>query len=377
MNRDKQRLDIANLFLSIKDHGGKQYYDNDILNDAFEDYFKTNYSLRNPQYYEGEKGQQQEQRDKKRLKKTYFSNTKRTDQNESVVFDELEVGNNLAKKENLKVAIANTIVNKDHIAASMFNDPILTSGRRKKLIDILNQAEKCKSDILVLPEVSIPYEWLSIIADESRRKQRAIIAGLEHLRINNVCFNLIATCLPVERQGIKDVVVVLRLKNHYSPHESFTIRNRGKIVPVPAPSTYNKFIWHNVHFSTYNCYELADITHRSIFRSEVDILFASEYNRDVNHFSNIVETISRDIHCYFVQVNSSDLGDSRITKPSRTETRDIIRLKGGKNDVVLYDEINLNELRVFQATRVDGQNTMRFKNTPPNYDHDRAEDRLN
>lgn len=35
-------------------------------------------------------------------------------------------------------------------------------------------------------------------------------------------------------------------------------------------------------------------------------------------------------HCYCIQVNSSDYGDSRITKPSKSEEMDEIRTKGGK-----------------------------------------------
>ena len=183
-------------------------------------------------------------------------------------------------------------------------------------------------------------------------------------------------CIPIERNGIKDVVTILRLKNHYSPAETKLIQDKGKIVPRANPPTYNKIIWRKNHFSVYNCYELADIKHRSIFRSEVDMLFASEYNNDVNYFSNITYTISRDIHCFFIQVNTSDFGDSRITKPSKTEAKDLMRLKGGKNSVVLYEELDLNDLREFQSTRLSGQDTSKYKNTPPNYIHKSAESRL-
>jgi hypothetical protein len=214
------------------------------------------------------------------------------------------------------------------------------------------------------------------LADESRRKDRVLIAGLEHITINDICFNFTITLLPLNNGGIKDAVLVLRLKNHYSPHEEKTIKDQGKVVPKPAEATYNKFIWNKIHFSIYNCYELANITHRTIFRSEVDILFASEYNRDINYFSNIVDTVTRDVHCYFVQANSSDFGDSRITKPSRTEIKDILRLKGGTNNVILCGDIDLRSLREFQSTRVTGQKAIKFKNTPPDYDHSKAEKRL-
>ena len=121
--------------------------------------------------------------------------------------------------------------------------------------------------------------------------------------------------------------------------------------------------------------ELADIDHRALFKSKVDLLFASEYNQDINYFSNIVETVTRDVHCYFVQANSSDFGDSRITAPSKTETKDILRLKGGENSVVLLGNVNIKKLREFQKNRVSGQDTKIFKNTPPDFDHDNVENR--
>ncbi|WP_139062198.1 hypothetical protein, partial [Ochrovirga pacifica] len=364
---------IENLFLEeekVVDNNENitNYSSNKIIEDALKLYYKFNYELRNSGTFN--------QLEFESIKSAYFKNTLKHNHADTIKYDEVSCSNQ-EQKDIVKIAVANMIVYKENIQASLFYKPILSTDRRKNFIDILNQTENCKADFLVLPEVSIPYQWLPLIADESRRKQRVIIGGLEHIRINNICYNIMVTCLPVERNGIKDVITVFRLKNHYSPHESKSIRNQNKIVPVPSPYTYNKFIWKNIHFSVYNCYELADITHRSIFRSEVDLLFASEYNKDINYFSNITETISRDVHCYFVQVNSSDFGDSRITKPSRTEIKDIIRLKGGINSVVLYDEVNLKELREFQKTHIDGQKTIKFKNTPPNYKHSRAEDRIN
>ena len=148
------------------------------------------------------------------------------------------------------------------------------------------------------------------------------------------------------------------------------ILSKGKVFPIPKVSLFNLFVWKGIYFSNYNCYELANIEHRALFKSKVDLLFASEYNNDVNYFSNIVETVSRDVHCYFVQANSSDFGDSRITAPKKTEEKDILRLKGGENNVVLLGKIDVKKLREFQKTRVFGQDTNSFKNTPPDFNHD-------
>lgn len=89
----------------------------------------------------------------------------------------------------------------------------------------------------------------------------------------------------------------------------------------------------------------------------------------MNYYSNILESLSRDIHCYCVQVNSSDYGDSRITKPSKTEEKDIMRTKGGINSTILVDEIDIGKMRDFQLKEYELQaNDRSFKPTPPGFD---------
>lgn len=365
----------VNSFFLEKDDG-TDYVVNKVLDYSFDNFFETNYYLRNPQKYsDNPKDENYRDIQLDKLKRNYFENTKEYVRSQGIIYDYTKVSDKFFK-EKIRIAVANIKVEEDNIKSSFINKPNTSKERRKELISILNEAEKNKSDFLILPEISVPHRWLPLLADESRRKERAIICGLEHITLDNICYNFSVTILPVDNGGIKDCVIVLRLKNHYAPHEELLIKNRSKIVPKPSPYTYNKFIWNKVHFSVYNCYELADITHRTIFRSEVDLLFASEYNKDVNYFSNIVDTITRDVHCYFIQSNSSDYGDSRITKPSRTETKDILRLKGGTNNVILCGDIDLKQLREFQSTRIAGQNGILFKKTPPDYDHSKAEDRL-
>ena len=344
-----------------------------IFDQSFSNFFDVNYTQRNG-FYSGQSNREIIQH-RENLKNYYFNLEEVGNKEDNIGYNIITIPQSKNIKEYLKIAVANTKVNNLNIDKSLFANPNTSVERRREFIDLLNDAEKLKADILILPEVSTPYRWLPLLADQARRKQRVIIVGLEHIRINNVCYNFLATLLPLEHNGIKDVIINLRLKNHYSPHEVKTIIDKGKEIPIKQRALYNLFIWGGIHFSNYNCYELADINHRALFKSKVDVLFASEYNKDINHFSNIVETVTRDVHCYFVQVNSSDFGDSRITAPSKTETKDILRLKGGENSVVLLGKIDIKKLRDFQKNRVSGQDTTIFKNTPPDFDHSIVESR--
>ena len=66
-----------------------------------------------------------------------------------------------------------------------------------------------------------------------------------------------------------------------------TILGYRKRIPRRDYSIYHLCQWKGIQFTVYNCYELTDIVHRCIFRSDLDVLFAVEYNKDINYFSNI------------------------------------------------------------------------------------------
>ena len=103
------------------------------------------------------------------------------------------------------------------------------------------------------------------------------------------------------------------------------------------------------------------------------------YNKDINYFSNISESVSRDLHCYYVQANTSYYGDSRVVEPRETLYQNPVRVKGGENDVIIKHVLKIDQLRQFQEQthllqcknkeRGDKNN---FKMTPPDYQHDKV-----
>ena len=169
-------LEVANLFLKPTQKDSTQY-ENHILNESFDKYYYANYTARNSLLRQLFNYKTDKDRRNALYQKYVF--THQSNNTEDIIHDSIEIGADMKPKSKIRVALANTIVENEHIKASMLAEPILTSKRRDQFIDILNQAEKCKADILVLPEVSIPYFWLPVLADESRRKQRVIIGGLE------------------------------------------------------------------------------------------------------------------------------------------------------------------------------------------------------
>lgn len=277
--------------------------------------------------------------------------------------------------EKIKVALSNIKINEEEIISSIKGVSLFNSIKQQRHYHLLNLATEENVDCLVLPEVSIPIELLITYAEHSRRKQQLIIAGLEHTILNDLCYNFSIVFLPYVYKGQKEVLILPRLKNHYSPNEEILISKYNKKVPLASPFIYHLINWRGIQFTVFNCYELANVFHRSLLRSQIDVLFAIEYNKDTYYYSNIVEATCRDLHCYFVQANTSDYGDSRLSIPKRHVEMTPVKIKGGENDTLITFTLDIKSLRDFQLQNPLFQDTNKFKNTPPGFNIDNVKNR--
>ncbi len=268
-----------------------------------------------------------------------------------------------------RISFANMSLDESNFLASIEGKPKLDVARYDVLSKLLKASRVENVQAVLLPECSVPYAWAHDLARFSAQHQILVVAGLEHWVANNISHNLLLTLVPFTWRGVNDCVVLLRLKNHYSPKEMLEVHGRGLTIPKPEIFRYDLINWRGLYLAPYYCIELADISHRTLFQSKVDLIVASEWNADVSYFSNIVESLSRDIHCYVAQVNNSKFGDSRLTQPSSTVKKDLLKLKGGLNNTILVGEIDYKSLRAFQSkkyslTRTDDT----FKPVPPSID---------
>lgn len=344
----------------------------DIPNEAFNDYWKTNFQWKYSNYDEDRVNS---------LKKTYFD-INALDYTETHRFIRAYSSKKIFARDK-KIALANIKMKSNDIVSSLLNRSNIDKERREQLFKLMNDVEREQADIFVLPEVSIPCEWITLLSHQSKKSNTCIIAGLEHwVNEAKIAFNLMAVILPIDKGQYRTNVINLRLKNHYSPEENRLLKGNRLVLPRDLSKDYQKvyalFNWRGVYFSTYNCFELADIHDRAIFKSKVDFIIASEYNRDIYYFSDIAGSWVRDLHCFFIQVNSSDFGDSRILQPSSSIDRNILQIKGGENSSIIVGKLKINELREFQRKdhylqKEDGS----FKPTPPDFDVDNVERRIN
>lgn len=296
-----------------------------------------------------------------------------------VIVSNYKIGNH-EEKNLLRLGIANLVVNAKDIEYALRKDksPNIGFDRQDSLYQILNAAVKNKTDILVLPEVSIPVSWLPFMVSFSRRNQIGLIFGLEHWVVNDHAFNLIIEVLPFKVSNrYKSCAVITRIKNHYAPAELEQIDSLRLIAGnklIKPNAYYHRVKWRGVSFASYNCFELSDITHRTIFRSEIDLLIACVWNRDTNYYQHILESTVRDIHCYTVQSNTSQYGGSCVLRPTNTDSKVMLYVKGGENPCLLTSELDIGALRSFQFKSRPNKDDV-FKHLPPGYDSDKVKDR--
>lgn len=270
-----------------------------------------------------------------------------------------------------KISIVNIKVNEKNSKLNYLKKANLSYDRMSELNHVLNLSIKERADIIVFPEISIPFQWLDHLSDFSKRHDVAIICGVEHIsNKKDEVFNYSATILPFNHGGFKNVLTDLRLKVDYSPEEIVQIEGDGFKVPDQVETEFFRiYKWKGCLFTVFNCFELADIKKRACFRGEVDFVIFIEHNKDTKYFSNITESTSRDIHAYVVQVNSSHYGDCRITQPSKSHLKDIVRIKGGLNTTIITGKIDILDLRKFQGQDYSSQKDHAYlKQTPPRYE---------
>ena len=292
----------------------------------------------------------------------------------------ISVGKKTKSSLKTKIALANIRVEESDIEKAIRKDrkPNISFERQGDLYDILNCAVREKVDMLIMPELSIPVSWLPFMAAHSRRHQLAVIFGLEHWNVDGFVYNLLVELLPFKlSEKYNSCFMTARLKNHYAPDELRLIENL-RLRPAGTLGNdkdyYNRISWNGITFASYNCFELSDIGHRMLFKSEIDVLFACVCNKDTNYYQDILGSAVRDLHCYVVQSNASQYGGSCVLRPMKTEDKTMLYVKGGDNPGVLITEIDVAALRDFQY-KPDPGNKYGFKPLPPGFDSEKVLER--
>ena len=294
---------------------------------------------------------------------------------------EIEVTTSYNENEPPESLLVNVVeMNIEDDPLKKLNNPV-TRDRINLMKSILDNITKIsKTDLFILPELSLPVCELREYCRYSSKNEIAFVAGMEYYEYNEKIYNYIVTCLPITLYGEKDAVPIIRLKNDYAPEEI------EKIGETKIPKNDKKwqvlYHWKGHVFTTYYCFELTSVLERSHFFAKIDAMYCPVFNKDTYYFNNIAESCSRDMHCYFTLCNVSSYGDSRVTQPSKHMIMNILKVKGGNTDengaVVLSAKLNIKALREFQKLQTKEQREKEtFKCTPPGYPKEEVDNRKN
>lgn len=204
---------------------------------------------------------------------------------------------------------------------------------------------------LVLPELSFPIYWINDLIKFAKRSQIGVITGLQYLGDDSGRrYNYIATILPFTTglYGYKNTFLCIRDKNDYSPIEFEELAKEGFYCVNSEVAEYQIFKWKGIRIAPMVCYELTDIMARAILKGRCDFVAAPVFNPDTTYFSNIIDSMVRDLHVFVVQANTSFFGDSRVTGPYDRDSKDIIKIKGGDNNHVVIGTVEFGKYKKFQ-----------------------------
>lgn len=273
-------------------------------------------------------------------------------------------------KNRLKVGLLNTNIGYDDFERRILGKPNLSSKRFDKIKLLINDAIKKNVDLLVMPEMYIPYEWIESIVKVSKDHQMAIIFGVEPVEHDGEIGNYIMMAMPfIFNDKYHECVLMYRSKNHYSPDEIRQFERYEKKIKDERDdiAKYYMCIWNDIHIVPYCSHEIASVDDRSIFKSCCDIVTVSEFNRNTKYINDIVESLPRDLFCYCIKSNVTGYGGSSIIQPASSDDKYLINLKGGEDDYIVTHDLDIEKLRksAIQSDKIGGSSN--FGPKPPGF----------
>lgn len=256
--------------------------------------------------------------------------------------------------DNVLVAITNLLTTDEMWAASGSGTPKLTLDRYKRISDLANQAIRVRPrpDYLLLPELSLPREWVHSLGARLNQSGINLIAGTEYRHpdaksiVSHACLQLIDN-----RMGFPTPVRIWQEKRQPAPSEEKVLLGRFGKTWASTPSRKKPVYRHNgFYFGVMVCSELQNSKARVSLQGKIDALMVLAWNQDLDTFSALIESAALDIHAYTVLVNNRKYGDSRVRSPAKESfLRELARVRGGENDFCVTVVLDVKALRAFQS----------------------------
>ncbi len=261
-------------------------------------------------------------------------------------------------REKVVVAVPSIATSDYDWAAMACGRPNLSRKRYQAIAEIVNNTIKLwpRPDYLVMPELSLPIEWVDSMSSRLSAAGVSLVAGTEYRHCENGEV-LSEACLVLSdnRLGFPSFVKIWQPKLEPAVNEDKSLVSLyGKRWKHFGKGTGRRrtpvYVHNGVHFGVMICSELQNSKARVSFQGAVDALMVLCWNQDLETFSSLVESAALDVHAYTVLVNNRKYGDSRVRVPAkRSFDRDLARIRGGENDFLVAATLDIAALRAFQS----------------------------
>ena len=138
-------------------------------------------------------------------------------------YETFKIGNE--NKTELTIGLINTKLYENDFKARLKGKPNLSINKFNRINRLINNALKNNVDLLIMPEMYIPPEWINEMAKTCKTNQIGMIFGLEPIIKDGEVYNYLMTILPFEygsensQNKYYETMISTRLKNDYAPRE--------------------------------------------------------------------------------------------------------------------------------------------------------------
>lgn len=244
------------------------------------------------------------------------------------------------------------------LSGSHLGRPLLTKQRLLGLADVLDKAERASrgkpSELLVLPELSLPRQWFRIVANHVVKTARfGLVTGLEyfHYNVGPYVANQVFAVLPGPFMSVATWPWTKRLPAREEGILLSTLNTPLSYRPPaanPLPRTVIHSDWGT--FSVLICSELIETRRVADLLGRAQVVLCPAWNPDTASYDHLVQSVGFQLHAIIAIANNGHYSDCRVWAP-RTERweRDLCRLiERDVNDIV-YVDIPVASLSAFQA----------------------------
>ncbi|MBI2258646.1 MAG: hypothetical protein HYU67_07080 [Flavobacteriia bacterium] len=236
-----------------------------------------------------------------------------------------------------------------------------------------------KPDVILIPELHLPIDKISLIKSISLRNNVVIIAGTDFYK--DPLFNR------VRNRGVITIpnnwgsrLISSRLKSLMFGKTYFTYMEKGmfnnlalnKCVEDPEQ---NMYIFKSGKFGNFGimiCSDIFDIERMLLYQTRIHHLFIISLNKDLTTYFHMAESLARLLYCNIVICNTGFYGGSVVISPFDTpQDRLIYKYQGQKMFNIHSVSVpikSLDNAQNFDFSKYNKKkNGIKFKASPPGY----------